>query len=72
MAEFGFVSTGDAEKDEKLARDFLAHDGRIKAGCCPNGCGGMFEVDRWNAECLKCHFGYFSASGLDFPKVSNA
>ncbi len=70
MSEIGFISTGDAAEDEKLARDFILHDERINAGCCPNGCGGMVEVDRWNAECPKCHFGLYQAGGLNFPKVN--
>lgn len=66
MSEYVMVSTGNPDKDREALERFALHDARIKAGNCPNGCGGMVELDAYNAECPRCGFAFFSASGLDF------
>lgn len=66
MSDVAIVSSDDPEKDAEDLRKFAIGDERIKSGNCPNGCGGMIEVDSHNAECPKCHFAYFSAGGINF------
>ncbi len=70
MNQHAIVSSGDAEKDRQLLARFAQNNERIQAGCCPNGCGGMVEVDTHNAECPKCGFGYFSSGGLNFKNIA--
>lgn len=60
------ISSGDPEKDQRDIASFVHGDDLICAGMCPNGCGGMIEVDAWNAECPKCGFGLFQSGGLKF------
>lgn len=60
------VSTGDPEEDQRQIAAFTVHDERIQRGMCPNGCGGMRQVDDHNAECLRCGFGYYSNGRLSF------
>ena len=64
--DFAVLSSGDSEEDRRIAQRFEQSSARIESGMCPNGCGGMVEVDSHNAECPRCHFAYFSAAGLDF------
>lgn len=72
MSDYAIMSSGDAEKDQRDLARFLRSDARIRSGMCPNGCGGMVEVDTHNAECIKCGFTCFRSSGLNFepPKAS--
>ena len=72
MSEFGMISTGDAAKDAHEMERFIERDRLIRAGMCPNGCGGMVEVDEHNAECVTCGFGYYSSGGLKFEVANRA
>lgn len=60
------LSSGDTEKGQRDLARFIESDRRIKSGQCPNGCGGMVEIDAYNAECRRCGFGYFASGGLNF------
>lgn len=64
--EYAIASSGDEDEDRKALADFIVRDHLIKRGQCPNGCGGMKEVDPYNAICLKCEFMYFAGGGLNF------
>lgn len=58
MSNVGFVSTGDAVKDQEIANQFHKHDRRIAEGMCSNGCGPMnrTDTDGYDAQCPKCYF----------------
>ena len=68
MSRIAIVSSGDPEKDQRDIENFQRGNDRIEQGLCPNGCGGMVEIDSHNAECPRCHFGLYQAGGLNFPK----
>lgn len=68
MSNYAIASSGDAAQDQKALDRFEQNETRIRAGNCPNGCGGMIERDEYNAECLKCGFVYFSSGGLNFER----
>ena len=63
--KFAFVSTGDTEKDAKIASDFQLHEQRMRVNICPNGCGPMDWQDAHNRTCPVCHFQGFSTRPFD-------
>ena len=63
--EFSFPSTGDAERDEDIARQFVLHSERMQMNVCPNGCGQMTWIDAHNRECTGCGFQGFSTKPFD-------
>ncbi len=72
MSDYAILSSGNEAEDQEALRRFMVRQELIKAGMCPNGCGGMIEVDAWNAKCLQCSFCYFSSGGLNFQPTNKA
>ena len=49
-------STGNREEDLRQIDAFVVHEKRLAEGMCPNGCGPLEPVSRWDAECAECGF----------------
>lgn len=54
--EFAFPTTGDPDKDQKIADGFILRTDRIDRGICPNGCGPLIKTPDDVRECAICGF----------------
>jgi hypothetical protein len=60
VSDFAFPSTGDPERDAKIAADFRRHDALMSEGLCPNGCAPMVSDDAHNSHCPVCGFTHWT------------
>lgn len=70
MSEIAFISTGDADKDQKIGERFALHESRMQENVCPNGCAQMVWDDAHNRHCPTCGFAGFSTKLFDMKAAT--
>jgi hypothetical protein len=51
-----FPSTGDADRDAEIGRQFMQREALLAEGMCPNGCGPLTDDTPTKRHCERCPF----------------